>query len=160
MSRWFLLSFALIALESTPVNSFAVLPAHSTSARSPWILHAEAKEDTSEKPAATPQPKSSYDPEEEVQKRLARAKAVLAKSKAKLEGQQQAAAAEAPNGASTKAEASKTAAAPLPFFAAKKKTDKDPKRKEKLIKAKDDKTGLVTADGEVMAALSETEEWE
>ena len=157
------MSFAMIALESTPmVDSFAVLPSHppSTSTTPVTMLFAEA-EDTAAKeetPKAKAPVKSSYDPEEEVQKRLAQARAVLAKSKAKLESRQQQQQQEASSDASKPAAAA-TSTAPLPFFAAKKAT-KDPQRKDKLIKSKDDKTGLITADGEVMAAMSEVEEWE
>jgi hypothetical protein len=104
--------------------------------------------------------KSSYDPEEEVERRLAKAKEVLAKSKAKLEKSSQTTG-DKKNGktASSSSSSSGGAPAPLPFFASKKRV-KDPRRRENVIKAKNEETGLVQADGEKMAAMSEKEEWE
>ena len=95
-----------------------------------------------------------YDPEEEVQRRLERARAVLAKSKAKLEMKERNSA----NGTKDTTSAPEVAAV-LPFFATKKATI-NPNRREMVTKSKDDKTGLIQADGEKMAALSENEEWE
>jgi len=77
-----------------------------------------------------------------------RARAVLEKSKAKLAEQEERAAASA---------AIKTTAAPeknTPFFAQRSVS------RDQVVKSKDDKTGLITADGEVMAAISEQEDWE
>ncbi|CAB9496544.1 expressed unknown protein [Seminavis robusta] len=106
----------------------------------------------------------AYDPEEEVKRRLARAKAVLEKSKQKLEQNQQTAAAAAAAAAATEESSSTTttSSSNLPFFAAKKATaNTDPqRRRERVIKARDESTGLITADGEKMAAMSEQEEWE
>lgn len=47
----------------------------------------------------------------------------------------------------------------LPFFASKK-ARKNPKRREQLAKTINEQTGLIQADGEKMAAMSEQEEWE
>jgi hypothetical protein len=95
---------------------------------------------------------SMYDPEEEVNRRLVRAKEVLKMSKAKLESR----ASQATAGGASKAP---VGAAGVPFFASKKVTV-DPQRRESVIKARDEITGLVTADGEKMAAMSEQEEWQ
>jgi cytochrome c1 len=47
---------------------------------------------------------------------------------------------------------------PLPFFASAEQ--RAAHSRDAVIKSTDAETGLVTADGERMAALSETEEWE
>jgi hypothetical protein len=134
-----LLCFSISNLENAP-SADAFLPSHHGKALTcsvSVILQATTG--------------SSYDPEEEVNRRLARAKEVLKKSKAKLESR----ASQATAGGESKA----PVAAALPFFASKKVTV-DPQRRERVIKARDDKTGLVTADGEKMAAMSEQEEWQ
>lgn len=80
-------------------------------------------------------------PEDEISRQLERARKVLAKSKAKLE-------------ATGNAEPDE-----IPFFATSAKMDSDTKR-EKVTKQLDQETGLITADGEKMARLSEIEQWE
>jgi cytochrome c1 len=70
----------------------------------------------------------------------------LEKSKAKLASRERIA-----NGESKTAD-------PLPFFASAEQ--RAARTREAVIKSTDAKTGLVTADGERMAALSETEQWE
>lgn len=101
--------------------------------------------------SSTPSSPSSYDPEEEMKRQLAKAKEILAKSKAKLEEKEK----------KMEEEKEKEKAGPVPFFASKQKPLSDPdQRRDRVIKAKDEKTGLVTADGEKMAAMSEEEEWE
>jgi len=145
MSIWFLLSVAIIALDGTPTaSSFAVVPMGS-SVRAPMLPLYAKKPGPSY--AGWTNSESSYDPEDEVKRRLAKAKEVLARSKEKLEKKE--AAEEEASGESSD----------VPFFAAKE-APKDPNRREKMLKATDEKTGLVTADGEKMAAMSENEEWE
>lgn len=80
-------------------------------------------------------------PEDEIGKQLERAREVLAKSKAKLEATGDAPADE------------------VPFFATSASMDTSTKR-EKVTKSRDEETGLITADGEKMARLSESEQWE
>jgi hypothetical protein len=72
---------------------------------------------------------------------LERARQVLAKSKAKLE-----ATGDAPTNE-------------IPFFATSASMDRITKR-EQVTKSRDEETGLITADGEKMARLSESEQWE
>lgn len=72
---------------------------------------------------------------------LKRAKEVLAKSKAKLEATGDAPADE------------------IPFFATSASMDSSTKR-EKVTKSLDEETGLIYADGEKMARMSEIEQWE
>lgn len=92
---------------------------------------------------------ATFDAEADVQLRLARAKEMLAKSKAKLKRKEE---------NNDKEESSKTAA--VPFFAAKSKSGDSETRRKQVIKATNDETGLVQADGDKMAELSENEEWE
>ena len=157
MSRLCLFAVAVVLLEGTPLTaSFTsqyspvhrVLvggsPAAHCQRRSPVVLH--ANDDL------------TYDPEEEVKRRLVRAKEVLEKSKAKLKSKEE----DNDKDTKNKPKVSKKSAkseAPLPFFAAKTKVA-DSTRREQVIKATNEKTGLVRADGEKMAAMSETEEWE
>jgi len=68
-----------------------------------------------------------------------RARAVLEKSKAKLAAQEEAAA---------------ETASTTPFFAQRRVS------RDGVVKSKDEETGLITADGEVMARISEQEQWE
>lgn len=104
---------------------------------------------------ATPTPAADH-VEEEVQKRLAKAREVLAKSKAKLEQN-------AIKAAEKKTTDDSSNDGPTPFFASKNKPSSEADaslRRDRVTKAKDEKTGLITADGEKMAARSEEEEWE
>lgn len=78
---------------------------------------------------------------DEISAQLARAKALIAKSKAKMEAKN--------DGKTSKNK-------DVPFFAAKDRSNK----KEQVIKYKDENTGLFTTDGDKMAKLSEEEEWE
>ena len=89
-----------------------------------------------------PQCRKAKTMDEEIEERLSRARALLEKTKAKMEK------------SSKKEEEEST---PLPFFASKQKKKSN---RDGVIKSRDEKTGLVTADGEKMAALSEEEEWE
>lgn len=139
--RWcLLLCFSIATLENVP-SADAFLPSQhgkSWTCSVSVILQATTG--------------STYDPEEEVNRRLVRAKEVLKMSKAKLESR----AIQATAGGESKAP---VGASGIPFFASKKATV-DPQRRQRVIKARDDKTGLVTADGEKMAAISEQEEWQ
>jgi hypothetical protein len=85
-------------------------------------------------------------PEDDIPVQLERARAVLAKSRKKLEARKSATA--APEEAQPQVD--------LPFFAAAVTIDK----RERIIKSRNAETGLITADGEKMARLSEEEPWE
>eukprot|EP00980_Cylindrotheca_fusiformis_P000444 scaffold106_cov123-Cylindrotheca_fusiformis.AAC.12 len=88
--------------------------------------------------------------DDDISNQLARARQILAKSKAKIEAREQAA-----------LEAPAEPAADIPFFAAKNESPSDrQKKKDKVVKNKNAETGLSTFDGEMMAALSESEEWQ
>jgi len=85
----------------------------------------------------------------EITKQLERAKAVLAVSRAKMEAREQAEAGIIVDDDDEKAEES------VPFFAVANETGK----KEKVMKNKNEDGGFTT-DGDLMAKLSEGEEWE
>ncbi|CAJ1957068.1 unnamed protein product [Cylindrotheca closterium] len=88
--------------------------------------------------------------DDEVSKQLARAKELLAKSKARIEAKEL----EAIN--KEKEEKSES----VPFFAAKMASMDQDSRKTKFTKDKNEETGLSTFDGDKMVELSESEEWE
>ena len=76
-----------------------------------------------------------------------RARAVLEKSKAKLASKEKS------NGAHSDDTDTQSS---MPFFA----TQDTSRKRDGVIKSRDEKTGLITADGEKMAAMSEEEQWE
>lgn len=84
---------------------------------------------------------STSSDELQINKGLAKAKLLIEKSKAKLKAQDE---------SKEQCDTSST----LPFFA-KLSVDR-----KSVVKAVDEKTGLITADGDAMAAISEQEEWE
>jgi 2,4-dienoyl-CoA reductase-like NADH-dependent reductase (Old Yellow Enzyme family) len=88
----------------------------------------------------------------EITKQLERAKAALAVSRAKMEAQEQADA-----GLVADEKEEKNDEKDVPFFAVNTADDND--KKEKVIKDKNEE-GLFTTDGDLMAKLSEEEEWE
>ena len=88
----------------------------------------------------------------EITKQLERAKAALAVSRAKLEAQEQAEA-----GLIDDVNKEKNNGKDVPFFAMNSVDDNE--KKEKVIKDKNE-DGLFTTDGDLMAKLSEEEEWE
>lgn len=95
----------------------------------------------------------------------ARAHEVLKKSKAKLAAMEEQRLAAAASSSSTATTTSSSAAAgeeaAIPFFAsATKVRPSSDKKRDAVTKSRDAITGLITTDGEKMAALSETEEWE
>ena len=87
----------------------------------------------------------------EITKQLERAKAALAVSRAKMEAQEQAEA-----GLVEEEKNDQGKDKNVPFFAM---TTTDTGKKEKVIKDKNE-DGLFTTDGDLMAKLSEEEEWE
>ena len=187
VSRWCLLAVTVVLLESTapPPPLCSAFTTTSISKNSPYSITstssclnrrgfvssvvARQTFSLSVLHATTSCANGKYDPEEEVKRRLARAKEVLAKSKAKLDSKAFAAAAAAAvdkkkrntskGAADDNDDAVEADGPPLPFFAAQTKA-KDPNRRNSIIKNKDDKTGLVQADGEKMAIMSEAEDWE
>lgn len=88
----------------------------------------------------------------EITKQLERAKAALAISRAKMEAQEQVDAGLLEEDKEAKIEENK-----VPFFAMN--TADNNGKKEKVIKDKNE-NGLFTTDGDLMAKLSEEEEWE
>jgi hypothetical protein len=89
--------------------------------------------------------KATYDNDAELDRQisssLARAKALIEKSKG--------------SETTTSLSSSSSSTADMPYFATMTVD-----REQRMIKAKDAKTGLITADGEAMAAISEQEVWE
>lgn len=107
----------------------------------------------------------SNNPEDEVTRQLERARAVLEVSRAKLAAREQAAenefAAKAKNGKTTTAPAIRMGPE-VPFFATQSTNgmaEKKNGKREQVIKAQNEE-GLFTTDGDLMAKLSEEEEWE
>ena len=105
---------------------------------------------------------SGNDAEADILRQLERARTLLQKTKAKLE-------AKAANGKLESAAGGRKISAlngqqldePLPyFFACLCESSETRRRREIVIKSKDESTGQVVADGEKMASLSEQEEWE
>jgi hypothetical protein len=86
--------------------------------------------------------------DDEITRQLVRARELIAKTKAKMEAQEEADA----NGTTTGA-----AAANVPFFASQDR--KSNSKKDKVIKTQNEE-GLFTTDGDLMAEMSESEEWE
>lgn len=92
--------------------------------------------------------------EDDISKQLERARELLAKSKAKMEAKEQEAfEVTKEDEKNTKGKDS------VPFFASKTASFDENKKKEKVIKSKNEE-GLFTTDGEMMAELSESEEWQ
>ncbi len=91
---------------------------------------------------------------EEIAKQLERAKAALAVSKAKMEAQEQAEAGLLDDDDGKEQKSNDEA---VPFFAMN--ADDENGKKEKVIKEKNENGGFTT-DGDLMAKLSEEEEWE
>lgn len=109
--------------------------------------------------------------DDEIAKQLARAKALLEKSKAKMEAKQtQLLLLRDDDNSNKKPTKSKNGSkAAIPFFATQvggppiskinNGNNNNNEKREKVVKATND-DGLVTIDGDLMAKLSETEEWE
>jgi hypothetical protein len=100
---------------------------------------------------------ASSNMDDDTSRALERARVVLAKSKAKLEAKERK---ERESIESTSAV--DEPATDVPFFAAATKDEalERKKRKEKVLKNINKETGLSTFDGDLMAELSELEEWE
>jgi hypothetical protein len=108
---------------------------------------------------------SSSTSDDEINKQLERAKAVLEISRAKMEARELAAASAAAGATGDdsskdpKARRKGPLGTDVPFFATQEVVAKKDGKKEKVIKNKN-KEGLFTTDGDLMAKLSEEEEWE
>jgi len=137
----------LLSITIAPVSSFLQLSSQKPLTRPVAGRISE--------PSSTIQCRMALKPTErndDITKQLERAKAALAVSRAKMEAQEQAEAdlvAEEKEG--------KNEGKCVPFFAIN--TADDDGKKEKVIKDKN-KDGLFTTDGDLMAKLSEEEEWE
>jgi vacuolar-type H+-ATPase subunit I/STV1 len=90
--------------------------------------------------------------DDDISKQLERARQLLAKSKAKIEAKEK----DEEELSSVEKESKDV----VPFFAAKDETADKSNKKEKLTKNKNEETGLSTFDGDMMAELSEEEEWQ
>jgi hypothetical protein len=91
---------------------------------------------------------AANDVESQINQGLQRARQVLKKSKAKLAAREEAGKFIDDGGKDQPS---------VPFFAQTRKTAVS---REGVVKSVDEKTGLITADGERMAAISEQEDWE
>jgi hypothetical protein len=92
---------------------------------------------------------ASSSPEDDISKQVERARKLLEKTKAKIEAREAAAIAKEAN-ASTQTS--------VPFFASQLKDASQ--KKGKIVKSGNEVDGTLVADGEMMARLSEEEQWE
>ncbi|KAL3912058.1 MAG: hypothetical protein SGARI_001344 [Bacillariaceae sp.] len=98
-------------------------------------------------------------PEDDVTRQLERARAVLEASRAKVEAQEKAA--EEEFSRQNKNGKKKVAmGADLPFFATQNGSNGKADGKRDMVIKDQNQDGLFTTDGDLMAKLSETEEWE
>jgi hypothetical protein len=98
--------------------------------------------------------------EQEIDKGLEKARALLEKTKAKLlekEAKRQDSKSSSHNGAAANGFPEEPE---VPFFAVAGKRKARTVSREGVVKSRDEKTGLIRADGERMAAISEQEDWE
>ncbi len=93
--------------------------------------------------------------DDEITKQLERAKALLAKSKAKIEAKEMGSLYRSED----KIQEKSSPKSNIPFFASQIVTKTNGNKREKVVKATNG-DGLVTIDGDLMAQLSEAEEWE
>ena len=131
----------------TPVSSFVQL-----SSRQPPTKYAGRRSADSKPTILCQMAAEPTEGKAEITKQLERAKAALAVSRAKLEAQEQAEA-----GLIDDVNKEKNDGKDVPFFAMNSVDDNE--KKEKVIKDKNE-DGLFTTDGDLMAKLSEEEEWE
>lgn len=95
---------------------------------------------------------------DEIEQQLERARIILEKSKAKLAAREDAEGANGENGANKKDGA--TPSNNLFFASSTSASGTDTAKRDLVTKSTDEKTGLITTDGEKMAKISEEEEWE
>mmetsp|Transcript_25908 Transcript_25908/g.71136 ORF Transcript_25908/g.71136 Transcript_25908/m.71136 type:complete len:227 (-) Transcript_25908:1296-1976(-) len=151
VSHLLLLSSTILAPS---VASFATqsLATRTTSQRTNTIGNRMTSESSSSSSSFSSDKKTP-----EITKQLERAKAALAKSRAKMEAQEQASLDETDD--TDAIEEDDTPKESLPFFAATADPENKNGKKDKVIKNKNEE-GLFTTDGDLMAKLSEEEEWE
>lgn len=137
----------LLSIKISPVASFIQPSSNNLLATPAGGRISESSESVSCRMASKP-----TEGNVEITKQLERAKAALAVSRAKMEAQEQADA-----GLVADEKEEKNDEKDVPFFAVNTADDND--KKEKVIKDKNEE-GLFTTDGDLMAKLSEEEEWE
>lgn len=110
---------------------------------------------------ACPSPSSLFgaDADDEITKQLERARELLAKSKAKIEAKELETLEEELSNGKTKGRTNGASDKGMPFFAMKDAVEETNSKREKVIKSKNEE-GLFTTDGDLMAKMSEDEEWE
>jgi hypothetical protein len=176
-SRWMLILLMISISIIAPVSSFAVPPPQTTTTFSQSIT-ASTIQCRMSPPSSSTTPESAALPEESVKetktkttptknedimKQLERAKATIAVSRAKIEAQE--AFVKYIKEADDKQNDSNDKEKEIvPFFATANNDNDNSNtsngKKEKVIKDKNEDTGSFTTDGELMAKLSEQEEWE
>jgi hypothetical protein len=174
-SRRMLLLLMISITIIAPVSSFAVPPPQTTTfsqsitASTIQCRMSPPSSSTTPEAAAIPEEsaketktKTTPAKNEEIMKQLERAKAAIAVSRVKIEAQEAFVA--FIREADDKQDASKEKEN-VPFFATANDSDNNSStnsngKKEKVIKDKNEDTGSFTTDGELMAKLSEEEEWE
>lgn len=142
-------SAAFFAVSPIITTRCRRLKSGSSSSPSPSIVSLTAKASTLD---------------EDIVKQLERAKAVLAVTKAKMEARDAKMGELTNNDDASAAKTHKgTLGTDVPFFASangKSTAANINGKKEKVIKSKNEDTGLFTTDGDLMAKLSEGEEWQ
>ena len=176
-SRWMLILLMISISIIAPVSSFAVPPPQTTTTFSQSIT-ASTIQCRMSPPSSSTTPESAALAEESVKetktkttptknedimKQLERAKATIAVSRAKIEAQE--AFVKYIKEADDKQNDSNDKEKEIvPFFATANNDNDNSNtsngKKEKVIKDKNEDTGSFTTDGELMAKLSEQEEWE
>lgn len=160
--------FLLLSTTITPVDSFALVPTKATSARTSTTIVSppsstiqcrmapKSTEENTEKivdEKKNTEKKKVVEKNPEITKQLERAKAALAGARAKMEAREQAEAGIVDDEGKEKNGKKES----VPFFAMNAADENG--KKEKVIKDKNE-DGLFTTDGDLMAKLSEEEEWE
>mmetsp|Transcript_44099 Transcript_44099/g.44770 ORF Transcript_44099/g.44770 Transcript_44099/m.44770 type:complete len:297 (-) Transcript_44099:142-1032(-) len=136
----------------------------TSSSSTPEVTGTEAQRENTKEVITDKKNTNSND---ETRKILERAKALIAVSRAKIEAQEQEEAIllllEDKNDEDGKTDKKSSKKNNVPFFASSSSMNSDidnVKKTEKVIKNKNEDTGLFTTDGDLMAKLSEEEEWE
>lgn len=148
-----LLVLALIAIAATTTTH----PHHFAVAFLPLVPSAPAtnRQTPQQRIASTLAATSQSDDAFDSISVLQRAREVLEKSKAKLAAQQQEEGAEGdPSNNKQTLTSPSVETTNTPFFAQRSVS------RDGVVKSRDASTGLITADGEIMAAISEQEDWE
>jgi hypothetical protein len=153
-----LFTVAVVALVPQFTTCFTITPTStSTSASTSTSIHRIQSRTQSQ---STTKIYLTSEQDDGIQKQLAKARKLIEEAKAKVAAQEAAAAQvqeETEADADTDAETEVTASQDENE---NENEDESEKNKESVIKSRNEETGLITTDGELMAELSELDEWE